>query len=79
MWGVAHSALTSERGEFTISLHACGLVGRPSPHPQVGDSCLGYLAGLWRLGSHDCFLSPQLYLVSISSVLHEDAEEDSGG
>ena len=28
-----------------------------------------------------CFLSPQLYLVSIilSSILHEDAEEDSGG
>ena len=72
--------MTSERGEFTISLHAGGLVGWPGPPPpQVGDSCLGYLAGLWRLGSHDCFLSPQLYLVSISSVLHEDAEEDSGG
>ena len=46
---------------------------------MAGDSCLGYLAGLWRLGSHDCLLSPQLYLVSISTILQEDAEEDGGG
>ena len=67
-----------ERRVHRIS--ACLWFGREAlPAPQVGDSCLGYLAGLWRLGSHDCFLSPQLYLVSISSVLHEDPEEDSRG